>query len=79
MAFASNADRKALIDSNVAFAPQFAVRVRKNERESEFPADDFEHAYDLAMAWKLNHNAEYVEMFRIDHSNGSLFGGIGAL
>lgn len=79
MAFASDADRKALVDSNVAFAPQFAVRVRKNKRESEFPADDFEHAYDLAMAWKHHHSAEYVEIFRIDQSNGSLSGGIGVL
>lgn len=79
MAFASNSDRKALIASSPAFAPEFSVRFRKDGRESELTGDDFDHAYALAMSWKHRHGAEYVEIFRIDQHDGSLYGGIGAL
>lgn len=78
MAFASNADRFALVQSSLAFnACPFVVRVRTACGESEIACDDFEHAFDTAHDWKQR-GAEYVEMFRVCEHDGSLFGGIGA-
>lgn len=78
MAFATNADRLALIKSQPTFGVPFAVRIRRNGRESELAADDFDHADTLAMQWKHTHGAEYVEVFRVRESDGALYGGIGA-
>lgn len=78
MAFATNEERLALIKSNIAFNQcPFVVRIIKNDRESEIACDDFDHAYNTASSWKNVHNAEYVEMFRVDEHDGSLYGGIG--
>lgn len=78
MAFASNADRLALVNSSIAFnACPFVVRVRTKRGESEIACDDFDHAFDTAHDWKAR-GAEYVEMFRVDEMTGSLYGGIGA-
>jgi len=78
MAFASSAERFALIQSSVAFnACPFVVRIRTWRGESEIVCDDFEHAFDTAHAWKHTHGAEYVEMFRVCEHDGSLYGGIG--
>jgi hypothetical protein len=79
MAFATDSERFALIQDSVSFGLPFVVRIRKGERESELTADDFEHAYDLAMSWKHTHGAEYVEILRVCEHDGSLYGGIGAL
>lgn len=77
--FASDADRLALINSSLAFnACSFVVRVRTARGESEIACDDFEHAFDTAHDWKKR-GAEYVEMFRVNEKDGSLFGGVGAL
>lgn len=79
--FASNSDRLALVNSVRDFnGCEFAVRFRKNGRESElhFSEGDFEAAFETAHAWKRVHGAEYVEMFRVDRNDGSLGGGIGA-
>lgn len=78
MAFASNADRLALVKSVSDFnACPFVVRVRTKRGESEIACDDFDHAFDTAADWKKR-GAEYVEMFRVDETDGSLYGGIGA-
>lgn len=78
MAFATNAERFALVSSSLAFnACPFVVRVRTARGESEIACDDFEHAFDVAHDWKKR-GAEYVEMFRVCEHDGSLFGGIGA-
>lgn len=80
--FASNSDRLALVNSVSSFnACRFAVRFSKNGRDSElhFSDGEFENAFDTAHAWKHVHGAEYVEMFRVDEKDGSLYGGIGAL
>ena len=79
--FASNSDRLALVNSARDFnACGFAVRFRKNDRESElhFAEDEFEAAFNTASTWKHVHGADYSEMFRVDPSDGSLCGGIGA-
>lgn len=78
MAYATDSERLALVNSSDFDVP-FVVRFSKNGRESELTADDFEHAYELAMSWKHTHGADYVEMFRVDQKDGSLYGGIGAL
>lgn len=78
MAFATDAERLALVNSNSSFnACPFVVRIRTARGESEIACDDFEHAFDTAHDWKKR-NAEYVEMFRVDETDGSLYGGIGA-
>lgn len=78
MAFASNSDRLALVNSSLAFnACPFVVRVRTSRGESEIACDDFDHAFDTAHDWKKR-GAEYVEMFRVNEKDGSLYGGIGA-
>lgn len=79
MAFATDAERLALVKSSTTFnGCPFVVRVRTSRGESEIACDDFEHAYNTAMDWKAR-DAEYVEMFRVCEHDGSLFGGIGAL
>ena len=65
MAFASNSDRLELINSNSAFGLEFVVRVEKNGRQSELTADDIDHALDLQGTWVKNHQADYVEIFRV--------------
>lgn len=78
MAFASNSDRLALINSSkVLNACPFVVRVRTWRGESEIACDDFEHAFNTAHDWKAR-GAEYVEMLRVNENDGSLYGGIGA-
>lgn len=78
MAFATDTERFALVQSSLAFnACPFVVRVRTTRGESEIACDDFEHAFDTASDWKKR-GAEYVEMFRVCEHDGSLFGGIGA-
>lgn len=71
MSFASVSDRLALIEANPAFGLQFVVRIEKNGRQSEFQADDIDHALELSGAWIKNHEADYVEIFRVLH-DGSL-------
>lgn len=69
--FASNEDRKALLDSNVAFnACPFVVRFEKAGRQSELVADDIDHALELQASW-IDKGANYVEIFRVLH-DGSL-------
>lgn len=77
MAFASDADRLEIINSNLAYDLPFTVRIRTARGESEIFCDDFDHAFETAHAWKHVHGAEYVEMFRVNQSDGSLYGGIG--
>lgn len=75
--FASNEDRKALLDSNIAFnACPFVVRFEKAGRQSELVADDIDHALELQASWIAN-GANYVEIFRVLH-DGSLNPTIGA-
>ncbi|QIG65744.1 hypothetical protein phiOC_p079 [Ochrobactrum phage vB_OspM_OC] len=78
MAFATNEDRLEIINGTDYDLP-FVVRIRTWCGESELSADDFDHAYNLAMDWKLMHKADYVEIFRVDQKDGSLYGGIGEL
>lgn len=78
MAFATNAERFALVQSTTDFnACPFVVRVRTWRGESEIACEGFEHAFDTAADWKKR-GAEYVEMFRVCEHDGSLYGGIGA-
>lgn len=80
MAYATNEERLEYIKSNPAFGYlPFVVRIKTWRGESEFHCDGFEHAYDMAISWKETHKAEYVEIFRVDNQDGSLYGGIGAL
>lgn len=79
MAFATDAERFALVQSSPSFGLPFVVRFTKGGKDSELCADDFDHAYALAMSWKHTHGAEYVEIFRVCEHDGSLYGGIGAL
>lgn len=75
--FASNEDRKSLLDSNVTFnACAFVVRFEKNGRQSELVADDIDHALELSGSW-IDKGANYVEVFRVLH-DGSLNPTIGA-
>lgn len=78
MAFATNAERFALISNLDHKGCPFVVRVRTWRGESEIACNDFEHAFDTAHDWKKR-GAEYVEMFRVCEHDGSLYGGIGAL
>ena len=71
MAFATDAERLELRNSNLAFGLDFVLRVRKNGRESEFSADDIDHALDLQGVWINDHKADYVEIFRV-LNDGSL-------
>ena len=79
MAYATNQERLDLVNSSLAFnSCPFVVRFRTNRGESEIACDDFDHAYNTAMDWKKR-GADYVEMFRVNENDGSLYGGIGAL
>jgi len=79
MAYATDAERFALVQSSAIFsACPFVVRVKTQHGESEIACDDFDHAFGTAYDWKRR-GAEYVEMFRVCEHDGSLFGGIGAL
>ena len=79
MAFASDADRLALVHSSLAFnACPFVVRFMTKRGPGEVACDDFEHAYDTAMDWK-SRGASYVEIFRVNERDGTLYGGIGSL
>jgi len=75
MSFASPAERLAF--NNTSFTLDFVVQVRKGERESEFVADDLDHALTLSGQWLNVHNAEYVEIFRVNE-DGTLIATIGA-
>lgn len=78
MAFATPQERLDLIAASPAFGLEYVVLIRgQGGRESELPADDFEHAIDLASNWKNVHKAAYVEMFRVNQQTGELYGGIG--
>lgn len=77
MAYATNEDRKALKESNIAFDQcAFVVRFKKGERESELIADDIDHALTLQKQW-IDSGANYVEIFRVLY-DGSLNPTIGA-
>lgn len=77
MAYATNEERLSLI--NTSHGLQFVVQIETWRGESEIACDDFEHAFNTAMAWKHEHGAKHVEMRRVDQTDGSLYGGIGAL
>ena len=78
MAYATDAERKALKESNTSFdACAFVVRVSKAGRESELVADSVDHALALSGDWIVSHDAEYVEIFRVLH-DGTLNPTIGA-
>lgn len=77
MAFASVSERLDLINSNPAFGLQYVVRVEKNGRQSELCADDIDHALELQGSWINNHQADYVEIFRVA-PDGNLKPTIGA-
>ena len=64
MAFATDQERREL-NAASSLGLEFVVQVRKNGRESEFTADDIDHALDIQGAWINNHNADYVEIFRV--------------
>lgn len=77
MAYATNDERYELIQSNTSFNPcPFVVRFKTKMGESEIACDDFEHAFDTAQSWREK-GASYVEMFRVNPCDGSLYGGIG--
>lgn len=77
MAYATDAERKALKESSIAFdACAFVVRFKLNDRESELVADDIDHALNIQKSW-IDKDAEYVEIFRVLH-DGSLNPTIGA-
>lgn len=72
MSYATDAERKQLIESSIAFnACSFVVRFKKRERESELIADDIEHALTLQKHW-IDRGAEYVEIFRVFEHDGKL-------
>lgn len=78
MAFATPIERLEFIKAQPTFGLEFVVLIRgKAGKETEFPADDFEHAMNLAHSWKHTHQAQYVEIFRVNQITGELFGGIG--
>lgn len=78
MAYATNQERKELIESNMAFRScPFVVRFEKNGRESELVADDIDHALNLHASW-IEKGADYVEIFRVLEHDGSLNPTIGA-
>lgn len=78
MAYASDADRKALIETSVGFNMcPFVVRFEKNGRQSELVADDVDHALELQKQW-IDAGAEYVEIFRVFEYDGKLNSTIGA-
>lgn len=77
MAYATQAERKALKDSNIAFdACAFVVRFEKNGRQSELVADNVDHALTLQKQW-IDSGACYVEIFRV-FDDGTLNPTIGA-
>jgi len=77
MAYATNEERKALKNSNLAFdACAFVVRFAHNGRENEVVADDVDHALDIQKSW-IDKTAVYVEIFRV-LDDGSLNPTIGA-
>lgn len=72
MAYATDQDRKALIENSVAFNMcPFVVRFEKNERQSELVADDIDHALTLQKQW-IDNGADYVEIFRVFEYDGKL-------
>ena len=78
MAYASDADRKALIETSIGFNMcPFVVRFEKNERKSELVADNIDHALLLQKQW-IDAGASYVEIFRVFEYDGKLNPTIGA-
>lgn len=78
MAYASDADRKALIETSIGFSMcPFVVRFEKNGRQSELVADDIDHALILQKQW-IDAGANYVEIFRVFEYDGKLNPTIGA-
>lgn len=75
MSFASPAERLALRAAS-DFGLEFVLQVSKDGRDSEIACDDCEHAMTLSGAWINVHNADYVEIFRVDE-NGNLIATIG--
>lgn len=75
MAYATDQERIALM--NATFPLELVVRIRKNGRESEICADDVKHALTLSANWINRHQADYVEIFRVN-PDGSLKPTIGA-
>lgn len=76
MSFATNEERLSLVQS--VYGLDFVVQIKSWRGESEIACEDFEHAYETAIAWKHVHNAEHVQMYRVDQHDGSLYGGIGS-
>lgn len=77
MVYATNEDRKALKESNIAFdACPFVVRFEKAGRQSELVVDDIDHALDVNKQW-IDAGASYVEIFHVLH-DGTLNPTIGA-
>lgn len=78
MSYATDADRKALIESSIGFNMcPFVVRFEKNNRQSELVADDIEHALNIQKKW-IDAGADYVEIFRVFEYDGKLNPTIGA-
>lgn len=77
MAYATDAERKEVVDSVCDFnACPFVVRFAKGERESELIADDIDHALTLQKTW-IDLGSHYVEIFRVNETDGSLITTIG--
>jgi len=73
MAYASNSERKALIEDNASGFNNvsFVVRFEKNGKQSELVADDIDHALTINAQW-IDAGADYVEIFRVFEYDGSL-------
>ena len=72
MSYATDADRKALIETSIGFNMcPFVVRFEKGERQSELVADDIDHALTLQKQW-IDAGASYVEIFRVFEYDGKL-------
>lgn len=72
MSYATDADRKALIETSIGFDMcPFVVRFEKGERQSELVADNIEHALTLQKQW-IDAGASYVEIFRVFEYDGKL-------
>lgn len=72
MTYATNEERKALIETSIGLNMcPFVVRFQKGSRSSELVADDIEHALTLQKQW-IDAGASYVEIFRVFEYDGSL-------
>ena len=72
MAYATDQERKALIETSIGFDMcPFVVRFEKNGRQSELVANDIDHALDLQKQW-IQAGSDYVEIFRVFEYDGKL-------